>query len=120
MEKNVVRWYEENHIGGMSEDKYTKRIAGIKVVVGENYQRDVLIELAKCFMGVEYNENLLEGFWDCFTQEDMTFTGRENNEKALLAGIALYYFNEEDVIIPLLLILLENNGFSANNFDIYI
>ncbi len=111
MEKNISKWYQGCGILGLSQEQYRQRLEGIEEFAKSRPDTSVCSELAKSFMGMQYDIGKLSGFIDIFNEGDITFSEGNTREISLLAGMFLFAYVQEGYYeLSVMLLLLDKRG----------
>ncbi len=109
--KNISKWYQGCGILGLSQEQYQQRLEGIAEFAKRETDISVCGELAKSFMGMQYDIGKLSGFINIFNEGDITFSEENTREISLLAGVFLFvYVRVGYVELAVMLLLLDIRG----------
>ena len=94
MKQNIAKWYQSCGVCLATPEQYDQRIESIRDFIGQKFQLSSYCELVKCFMGMSYDTQKLDGFINAFNKNDISFSEKSVKEIPLLAGMCLYdYMN---------------------------
>ena len=111
MERSISKWYQGCGILGLSQEQYRQRLEGIEEFVKNGPDTSVCGELAKSFMGMQYDIGKLSGFINIFNEGDITFSEGNTREISLLAGMFLFAYVQEGYYeLSVMLLLLDIRG----------
>ena len=120
MEKNISKWYQGCGILGLSQEQYQQRLEGIEEFAKSRPDTSVCGELAKSFMGMQYDIGKLSGFIDIFNEGDITFSEENTREISLLAGMFLFaYVQVGYEELAVMLLLLDKRGYKPCQRELF-
>lgn len=117
MRQNIARWYQESGIILSTPEQYDQRVETIEEFVKKQNEQTVYCAMVRCFMGMNYDKEQFEEFIQALNEKDISFSGENIKELALLAGIILV--EKEDLRYAMMALLAYERGQKPFHVEIY-